>query len=225
MDRSFSVSRLLARNTTQQLLLRHRSTMQQISFEIENCAAATHGTTRLFSGFQTFSHFLPQIERYRALARSMESIYIFGIPDVELPPIPRIHYVSQKPADPMTCEWFVVAYGTSYASALASRAVSEAGTTSALFEGLWSFNPFIISLIGDQLSRAVNAPLIKCEIDEVLHYQHMERTALSIERLIEAIDHHDHGILNARRALLRRELADTLYGELQAILPMRAAAK
>ncbi len=218
IDPTFSVYSLLERNIKQNFSLRHRDTMQQISYEVENSAAVALGKTRLFSGFQRFSRFVPQIERYRSMAPSMEGIYVFGMPDVELPPISKVHYIPLSPDDRLAREWFVVSYGPGYSSAIGTEEISapKTGERNRLFKGLWTFNPFIVSIIGDWISSAVDVPEIKWEIDEVLHRQHLNRMVESIDRLIGQIDMNDQNALDDRRTLLRVELTETLRGELKA---------
>lgn len=217
IDPNFSVYNLLERNTKQNFSLRHRDTMQQISYEVEDSAAVALGKTRLFSGFQRLSRFLPQIERYRAMAPSMEGIYVFGIPDVEPPAIAKVHYITLKPEDHLAREWFVVSYGPGYSSAIATEELNLPARKDheRTFKGMWTFNPFIVSIIGDWISSAVDAPEIRWEIDEVMHRQHLHRMAESIDRLIGQIDLNDQGSLDDRRALLRVELNETLHSELK----------
>lgn len=221
IDPNFSVYRLLERNIQQNFSVRHRETMRQISYEIENSAAVSLGKTRLFAGFQRLSHFIPQIERYRAMAPSMEGIYVFGIPDVEPPPINKIHYLLLSPEDMLSHEWFVVSYGPGYSSAVGTEEVSAPSTQEhdRIFKGVWTFNPFIVSIIGNWISRAIDVPEIKWEIDELLHRQHLHRMVESIDHLIGQIDVNDQGSLATRRALLRQELTETLRGELQSSHP------
>ncbi len=89
IDPGFSIYGLLQSARTQRALLHHRSVMLILSHEIENAVIKGEARGRIFAGFQRMSRFLPQEERYRQLAEIAESIYVFGVMDVEPPPIAR----------------------------------------------------------------------------------------------------------------------------------------
>lgn len=167
LDPQFSVFKLVDRVRHQSTLLNHRRTMSAISYEIENATLVDSAQTRVFAGFQRFSRFLPQLNRYHRLARKAESVYVFGVPDVTLPPIPGIHYVPIAETDQLSKEWFLVSYGRPYFSALVTEEQSRITDPDEkrLFKGLWTFDPTMVTILYEWLSRVVNAPLHSIDIN------------------------------------------------------------
>src|SRR5579859_7154321 len=55
--------------------------MEAISHVIEDQALNIGGNFSFYTGFQKFSHMMPQMERYKKLCKTGNSINIFGIPD------------------------------------------------------------------------------------------------------------------------------------------------
>jgi DICT domain-containing protein len=54
-----------------------------------------HGLDSIFfAGFQRFSAFLPQANRFRQLAARCKKVYIFGEADSPTPEIPNLEYVT-----------------------------------------------------------------------------------------------------------------------------------
>ncbi len=160
IDRQFSVYRLVERTQQQNVLLSQRRTMSYISYQIENASLIDGAKTRIFSAFQYMSRFLPQIERYRRLAQTAESIYVFGVPDVRPPQIENIRYVFVTPDDQIAREWFLVSYGARFASALATEEITRFNDPDHLrqFRGMWTFDPEMVAILHDWLSSAVDAP-------------------------------------------------------------------
>lgn len=158
IDPQFSVWRLVTKVRTSSTRLNHRVTMNVISNEIEDVTLLDSERTRIFSGFQRMSKFLPQLERYRRMAQSAECIYVFGIPDVALPEIPGIVYVELKPEHQLAREWFLVSSGPGYASALVTEEVTSIDTEDSLrvFNGLWTFDANIIEVLDEWLCNIVN---------------------------------------------------------------------
>jgi DICT domain-containing protein len=106
IDPQFSVFRLVQRVQAQNTPLRHRRTMSQVSYEIENATLADSARNRIFSGFQYMSKFTPQVKRYTQMAAKAEAVYVFGVPDVEPPAIANVTYVPLSPKDQLAKECF-----------------------------------------------------------------------------------------------------------------------
>lgn len=104
VDPTFSVYHLIERIEQQSILLNHRRTMSLISYEIENATLIDHVSTRPFAGFQYFSKFLPQAKRYQRLAALSQSVYVFGVPDVEPPELPKVEYIRLTTTDQLAKE-------------------------------------------------------------------------------------------------------------------------
>jgi DICT domain-containing protein len=214
---AFSIYRMYENNHNQNYLLRHRRTMTQISHEIENAVImAPAARTRVFSGFQRLSKFLPEMERYTSLAKRAESVYVFGIPDIEPPPIENIHYVRLTAADHLSREWFVIAAGTSYSSVLASEEISDFDDPDdqRVFKGSWIFNPLVVSLIADKVSQHVGAEPLEYTLTDTQHSQHARVMLHSVNRVMQNIASKDFDLLDEKLVILRNELALTVTQEL-----------
>lgn len=159
IDPTLSVYHLTDRVQKQSTTLNHRRTMNIISYEIENATLIDGARTRIFSSFQRMSRFIPQIDRYTRLAQKAEMIYVFGIPDVEVPQIENVTYVPLTADDQLAREWFIVSYGRGYATMLSTEEQSRFTDrdNERVFRGLWTFQPTLTSIIAEWLTRVVNA--------------------------------------------------------------------
>jgi len=159
IDPSFSVYHLIERIEQQSILLNHRRTMSLISYEIENATLLDNAKTRVFAGFQYLSKFTPQIKRYQKLAASAESVYIFGVPDVQTPAIPNLNVIPLSVDDKLSREWFVIAHGVLYSSALATEEISRItdADDQRQFKGIWTFDIGVVSILHDWLASLVDA--------------------------------------------------------------------
>src|SRR5262249_39695691 len=137
--------------------LNNRRAMLIISYEIERSLFKTRA--RIFAGFQRMSRFLPLEARYRKLAEISEAVYVFGIMDVVPPPIANLRYVPIQEADQLAREWFLVADSRQYFSALATEEVTTLGLPDAQreFEGVWSFDEELVTILQEWLSSLVDA--------------------------------------------------------------------
>ena len=168
IDPDLSVYRLTERVRKQSALLNHRLTMSVLSREIEDATLLDGARTRIFSSFQRMSRFIPQIPRYRLLAQQAEIIYVFGIPDIELPEIEKVVYIPLRPTDQLAREWFIVSYGQDYATMLATEEQTHIDDPDNLrqFRGLWTFEATLTGIVAEWLTRVVNArPIMFAEAD------------------------------------------------------------
>lgn len=211
IDPAFSVYHLVERIQQEKVsaVLNHRRTMSLISYEIENTTLIDSASTRVFAGFQQMSRFLPQIKRYTQLARRAESIYVFGIPDVTPPDIPGVIYVPLSSDDQLSKEWFLVSYGRSYASALATEELTRTDDPdeTRMFKGIWTFDLRLISILEEWLTHTVDArPLLVSESDhDPLQQARLVQNILNRLVLKVMID-------------LNSEQAAIVQGELKAII-------
>jgi DICT domain-containing protein len=163
IDPGLSVYALVERTTTERMLLNHRRTLLIASHEIENAVIIDKVRARVFAGFQRMSHFLPQVRRYRQLAENAESVYVFGIMDVEPPPIRHVHYIPFEEADQLAREWFLLVDSPDYYSILTTEEISKADTPrdERVFWGVWSYDDEMITVIQEWLTNLVDArPLV-----------------------------------------------------------------
>lgn len=167
IDPTFSAFDLIGRLKSQ-VMLRHRRTMSLVSFEIENATIEHKAHARIFAGFQYMSKFLPQVERYRKLAANSESVYVFGVPDTRPPEIPNVTYIDLKPSDRLAREWFLISSAPEYYAALATEELTEIDDPdeTRVFEGIWTYDLPIISIMHDWLSSAVDVPPLTISDEE-----------------------------------------------------------
>jgi len=159
IDPSLSVYGLVQRTREQRLILTSRRTMSFISYEIESAIIQSNLRARVFAGFQRMSHFLPQVQRYQQLAYHAESIYVFGVMDVQPPPIAKVRYIPLKPTDQLAKEWFLVAEAQDYFSLLATEELTSPDDPDykRRFQGVWSYDEELLSIIQDWLTSMVGA--------------------------------------------------------------------
>lgn len=163
IDPVFSVYQMLRRIYSGQMELRSRRMMTKISYTIEDITRVDAHRNRLFCGFQYFSKFPPQEQRYRQIAANAESVYVFGVADITPPAIPRITYVPLSPNDHMSREWFVISAGAAFNSALCAEERTSITDPDHVreFSGLWTFDDNIIDILQEWLSSAVDAPPLR----------------------------------------------------------------
>ena len=181
IDPTLSVYHLTDRVQKQSTTLNHRRTMNIISYEIENATLIDGARTRIFSSFQRMSRFIPQVERYKKLAQKAEMVYVFGIPDVQVPQIENVTYIPLTTEDQLAREWFIISYGRGYATMLSTEEQSRFTDkdTERVFRGLWTFQPTLTSIIAEWLTRVVNAaPMDFNEDDHDLVQQQEYITAI-----------------------------------------------
>jgi len=160
LDSSFSVYHLVERLQNKDTqLLQDRKTMNTISYEIENATLVDGAGTRIFSGFQRMSKFLPQIKRYTRMAQKAESVYVFGIMDVQLPEIPNITYIPLEKHFQLAKEWFLISFGTPFASALATEELTNIDDPDEIrqFRGVWTFDLSMVTILDEWITRTVDA--------------------------------------------------------------------
>jgi DICT domain-containing protein len=212
IDPVFSVYNLTLRVQAQDTPLRHRRAMSLISYEIENASLIDGARTRVFAGFQRFSKFLPQVARYRRLAAIAESIYVFGVADTPPPAIANVTYVPLSPRDQLAKEWFLVSYGRDYASALATEETSDFDDPDEqrLFRGVWTFNPHLVSILGDWLTSAVDARPTTWTADTINRLRHTQFMLSNMARLLNRLNQ-----MPTRDAVLRAEIEATIRTEVR----------
>jgi DICT domain-containing protein len=105
------------------------------------------------------SRFLPQVERYRQLAQHAEVIYVFGVMDVQPPPIANVRYIPLKATDQLAKEWFLVAEAHDYFSLLATEELTSPDDPDPerRFQGVWSYDEDLLTIIQEWLTSMVGA--------------------------------------------------------------------
>ncbi|MCS6836202.1 MAG: hypothetical protein NZ750_09320 [Anaerolineae bacterium] len=157
IDPSFSVYELVSRTKRDASVIQHRRAMSVISHAIEDATLVDGARTTVYSGFQIMSKFLRQVKRYTEMARKSEHVYVFGVPDVKVPHIPNITYIPLQPHDRLAKEWFIVSFGPTYYSALATEELTSVYDPDHLrqFKGIWSFDYNLVNILQDWLADTV----------------------------------------------------------------------
>jgi len=157
IDPHFSVYRLVKRSRQDFAVINQVKTMRFISHEIENIIIDDEVNTVIFAGFQYYSRFLPQISQYRKMAEKAHHVYVIGVPDAPVPTIENITYVPITSNDQLAKEWFVVAYGHDFFTALATEELPElTENNERQFVGIWTFEKDLVSILHDWLHREID---------------------------------------------------------------------
>ncbi|WP_029215585.1 DICT sensory domain-containing protein [Kallotenue papyrolyticum] len=140
--------------------LRVKRTMIDLSHAIEEAAARTAQPGWLFAGFQRFSLFRSEAQRYARLAAALRGCYIFGVPDVAPPELPGITALALPQESPLCREWFVVVDGPDFATALLSADVTGDALPDPMrrFMGIWSADPTLVRAASTRLCAALDLP-------------------------------------------------------------------
>ncbi len=93
------------------------------------------------------------------MAELAESVYVFGVPDVEPPAIPKVEYIHLTASDQLAKEWFLISHSAEYSSALATEETSRFSDPDEqrTFKGIWTFDVAIVSIMHDWLASLVDA--------------------------------------------------------------------
>lgn len=122
--------------------------MNVISHEIEDTVFDNHLKVDFFAGFQKYSNFLRQRKRYTRLAQVCRRVYVWGVPDVDPPPIPGVEYLDLSPSDELAREWFVVVDTPEFFTALLTREMTYGQDVPGelrRFHGIWTYDADIVS--------------------------------------------------------------------------------
>lgn len=210
-DHDFSVWQLVSRVEQTSILLNQRRTMNIISHAIEDVSLSDGVPTRVYAGFQRMSRFLPQQERYTRLARVASPVYVFGIPDVKLKPIPGITYVHLARHSALAREWFLVSTGARYSSALATQEQTHIDDPDELrqFKGIWTFEMSIVSLITQWLDHVLDARPVDTEkLDLFSQRMLMNKTITRLDEIKTAARY--RGAIRHEIELLQRSVVNEM---------------
>ena len=162
-----------------------RRSLEVMSHEIETAVTEGNIRARMFAGFQYMRYFMPHVRHYQEIARTAECIWVFGVQDVEPPPIPNVIYVPLAENDRLAQEWFVVVDSPEYFSALAAQDLSGSpfAAHGSSYRGIWTFEPEIIRQADKWLSRAVG--VVEADID--LTGRNYSQQLFSIGHTVESL--------------------------------------
>lgn len=214
-----SVYSLTKRITEKRQFIHHRRTMSLISREIENASILDHAHNRIFAGFQVFSKFLPQQKRYERLAAQAESVYVFGVPDVIPPPIAKVTYIQLEPHAQLAKEWFLVSYGASYMSTLATEEQSsiEMPDPERIFHGAWTFDEEMVDILNDWLTSAVGALPFHIEAEQRNYAKQVEIMSRTMGRMTQYLTEEKNAVIGTEiERSVKSSLQENEVGEVTA---------
>ncbi|MBC7812297.1 MAG: hypothetical protein H7175_14170, partial [Burkholderiales bacterium] len=154
-------------------------------------------------------------------------VYVFGVPDVELPAIDNITYVPIAADDALAQEWLLVTNGQQNASALATREITHIEEEDALrmFKGVWTFDYVTVKFLHDALTRVVGVDPLT--IPQTRRYsQQIRLMSKSLQRMATGLVRITNG--RTRRyddEAVKTEVASVIEQELDpALAQLKAAA-
>ncbi|GAB4538689.1 MAG: hypothetical protein Fur002_02560 [Anaerolineales bacterium] len=113
-----------------------------------------------YAGFQRFSSFLPQANRFRRLASRCKKVYVFGYEDAPAPRIENLEYVRLEQNAPLTREWFIIFQQEQFNAALFTRQINMQAENEfgrgRLYQGKFTFENAAASAAARLLEQALN---------------------------------------------------------------------
>lgn len=130
--------------------------MNAISHQIERQILKEKMPIDLYSGFQHLSFFTPQMKTYQQLGTVCQSVTIFGVADVELPPLPNTDFKALDVKSPLVQEWFLLVDTPEFWTVLATHELKpDPVSGERRFEGVWTFDAVIVARASRSLRKAV----------------------------------------------------------------------
>ncbi|MSQ99536.1 MAG: hypothetical protein EXR85_09625 [Xanthomonadales bacterium] len=208
------------------------STLLAISHSLEETVIRHSLDGIFYAGFQRFSAFLPQINRFRYLASRCKKVYVFGYADTAVPQIDNLEYISLEANAPLVLEWFIVIENKNFSAALLTRQISpdlqnEFGR-GRFYQGLVTFEDEIINPVAQLLANALGVqearvdpahipPPVSTYIQELGGY--MERAQSQLAKLYQNLANRT-AALERMESVVRRMISRQAWDD--AILTMDA---
>jgi len=216
LDTEFALFPIVDDLDIRRLFAHYRGALKTISHQIEDAVLNGGVYTRVFAGFQKFSFFLPQLERYRELARVADGIWIFGIPDVPLPPIPGVTYMPITVEHALTQEWFLVVNSPEYFSALVAQDLSgfTVPDEDRRFRGIWTFDGTVVGRLEEKLSEVIELRPSEVYNGHQRDYRRqLNQLTASAGKLIDTLEQRNLKLKQAQQ--LREDLSNMLVHDLR----------
>lgn len=142
-----------------QRTIHSRRLMLALSYVIEDTAGSTPSTT-LIASFQRYSLARPQLERYAQLTEQLNHTYVIGVPDTELPALPRTTLLPIGQDASLMHEWVVLAMGPACCVGLIARDLMAQQPTqrSHQFQGSWTTDPALLNMVWEAFFKALGRP-------------------------------------------------------------------
>lgn len=92
-----SLYRMIPPEAQQSVFVNTIALMNVISHQLEDVVIANDLRLDFYTGFQRFSYFARQEQRYRRLAQVCRRVFVWGVPDIVPPVIPGVEYIPLAP--------------------------------------------------------------------------------------------------------------------------------
>ncbi|MFV9504004.1 MAG: DICT sensory domain-containing protein [Oscillochloridaceae bacterium umkhey_bin13] len=145
----------------EQLRLRSRRMMIDLSRAIEQHAETTGGDTVLIATFQRLSLFEREMTRYARIAGRVNQIFVLGVMDTKPLALPGVTVIPIEADWPLVQEWVVIARGSNCCVALQSRDAEgfDPKRRSRQFLGRWITNATEVDAMMTTFFQAIEQPL------------------------------------------------------------------
>jgi DICT domain-containing protein len=142
-----------------QRTIHSRRLMLALSYVIEDTAGSAPSTT-LIASFQRYSLARPQLERYTQITAQLDHTYIIGVPDADLPALPRTTLLPISQDSSLMHEWVVLAIGPTCHVGLVARDLTaqQPAQRSHQFQGSWTTDPVVLSTVWAAFFTALGQP-------------------------------------------------------------------
>ncbi len=138
------------------------TTLLAISHGIEDTVVRNRLRGTFFAGFQRYSSFLPQINRFARLASICGDVRVFGVADAPVPDMPNIQFIPLDADAPLAEEWFIIFAHPDFAVALMTQQTPSVTDPSALifgrgraYRGVVTFKPPLVAAAQAHLFQAL----------------------------------------------------------------------
>lgn len=115
--------------------------MIEISHMIEDLVISSPGVSETHVSFQYLSRLAPQMDRYKLVAQSSRGLWLYGVPDAQLPELPATVCVDTT-GTPLEHYWYVIAYGPGISAALLAEEITPQERLPGeprMYEGFYTF--------------------------------------------------------------------------------------
>lgn len=130
------------------------ATLNSISCLIEDQVLNYNLPVDLFAGFGLFSHFSDQITRYTRLGTVCRRVFVFGVPNVDLPSIPGVEFIELAPTSALSQERFLLVNTSSFWTVVLAKEELDANninltgdrsaSISCPYDGGWSYDEQLV---------------------------------------------------------------------------------
>ncbi|MCU0491078.1 MAG: ATP-binding protein [Chloroflexaceae bacterium] len=182
--------------------------MNVISHEIEDVVINNELPVDFYAGFQCFSFFARQLNRYRKLAAICRRVFVWGVADITPPAIPGVEYIPISPDDSLAREWFLVVDTPEFFTALLTQEQTygqQVAPGQRRFKGIWTYDPDLVGRSYLLLSQVLGQHFKPVQ---QRNYERQNRFLIQISnRLVKRQDRTDNAL--QRNALLQNGLAQS----------------